>query len=85
MATAAADPLFPVPQVAIATAAAGNRSLPAPVQGGPGGAWPGPTGATGRTVFPSGYQTRSLAWSARRSYSCATWTEAWVQTRIAKG
>ena len=35
MATAAADPLFPVPQVAIATVAAGNRSLPAAGRGGP--------------------------------------------------
>ena len=35
MATAAADPLFPVPQVALATVAAGIRSLPAAERGGP--------------------------------------------------
>ena len=35
MVATASDSLSPVPQVAIATAAAGNRSLPAPAQGGP--------------------------------------------------
>ena len=34
MVATASDSLSPVPQVAIATAAAGNRSLPAPAQGG---------------------------------------------------
>ena len=37
MVATASDSLSPVPQVAIATAAAGNRSLPAPAQGGPTG------------------------------------------------
>ena len=47
MVATASDSLSPVPQVAIATAAAGNRSLPAP------------PGAMGRTVYSSGYQTRT--------------------------
>ena len=40
---------------------------------------------TGRTVFLLGLSSRVRAWSARRSNSCTPSTEAWVQTRIAKG
>ena len=41
--------------------------------------------APGRTVSVLGLSSRVRAWSARRSNSCTPSTEAWVQTRIAKG
>ena len=44
-----------------------------------------PPAATGRTVSVLGLSSRVRAWSARRSNSCTPSTEAWVQTRIAKG
>ena len=80
------DRTLPQPQGAHAPAAAGNQNPPCLRAGRPpGGARPGPPG--GRRVGPYcclGARHRGKAWLARRNNSCATWTEARVQTRIAQ-
>ena len=61
---------LPQPQGAQATAAAGNQNPPRP--------------KAGRPSCRLGARHRRGAWLARRSHSCATWTEARVRTRIAQ-
>ena len=57
-----------------------QASDPSPRQRGEvaSGALQGPRGGDGSDRFPLGFQVRAVAWSARRSNSCATSTEAWV-------